>query len=57
MSPEDVDYIVRSAVASARMEGMTVPDDEADMLRRFAADEISGDEYMSWLLARAGAAR
>lgn len=53
-SSEDVDDIVQNVVASARLEGMPVPKDEVEMLRRLAADEISYDEYMRWLLARVG---
>lgn len=54
LSSEDVNDIVRNVVASARLEGMAVPQDEVEMLRRLAADEIAYDEYMRWLLARAG---
>lgn len=54
LSPDDVEDIVRRTVASARLEGMVTPPDEIEMLRRFAADEISGDDYIAWALGCAG---
>lgn len=54
LSPEDVDDIVRRAIGNNRLEGMDTSPEEAEMLRKFVAGEISDDEYMEWALKNAG---
>lgn len=54
LSSEDVEDIVQAAVASARLSGMYTPPEDVEMLRRLAAEEISHDEYMAWVLTKAG---
>lgn len=54
LSPEDVDDIVRGAIAMNRLEGMHTSVEEAEVLRRFVAGEISDDEYTDWVLFRIG---
>lgn len=54
LSSEDVEDIVQSTVAWARLSGMYTPPEDVEMLRRLAAEEISHDEYMAWALTKAG---
>lgn len=54
LSPDDVDDIVRGAVASNRLEGMPTSLEEAEMLRRYISGEISDDEYTAWILRHIG---
>lgn len=56
-SSEDVDDIVCGAIAMNRLEGMHTSLEEAEVLRRFVAGEISDDEYRDWVLSRIGARR
>ena len=54
LSPEDVDDIVRRAIGNNRLEGMDTSPEEAEMLRKFVAGEISDDEYTAWIFEHVG---
>lgn len=49
MSPE---MAVASAIASVRMEGLPVSAEQVDLLRRYAAGEITAAEARAEILAR-----
>lgn len=51
---EDTEHIVQEVIASSRLEGYYMSDEEINMLRKYANDEISDIEYTAWACKRAG---
>lgn len=53
LTPEDVEHIVQEIVASSRLEGYYMSDEEIEMLRKYTNGEISDSEYTAWACKRA----
>ena len=54
MTNEDVESLVNYAVTMQRLEGLSTPVEETDMLCRYLRGEITEDDYMRWVWRRAG---
>ena len=54
LTPEDVEHIVQSAVASNRLEGLENTPEEIDMLRKYVQGDISRESYKAWILQSVG---
>lgn len=54
MDEAAVEKAVRSAAGSLRLEGMSVSQEESDMVKKCLRGEITEVEYQAWVLRRAG---
>lgn len=54
LSSNEVEQIVKSAVASNRLEGLVMTSEEIDMLRRYVSGDIVEREYECWIFQHAG---
>lgn len=52
-NPDDPDFIVEQVVGSLNIEGIRVPDDEQEILRRIARGEIDADDYADEIVRQA----
>ena len=50
------DFVVEQAVGSLNIEGIRVPDDEKEILRKIANGELDADEIADSIVAKAIAA-
>ena len=50
---DDEDYVVEQTVASLNIEGMRVPDDEKEILKKIASGELDADEVADAIAKKA----